>query len=107
MLKSPTNNLNEAVMQKLLRLDYQGSVVRVVIASNVSLVNVHGLLLQDLCSVWVVLTPETQLKKVQKMGTVLDVEIASGTTVSLFGKQWCGRAAERVNKKWKAVKDLI
>ncbi|BFZ53517.1 RNase P/RNase MRP complex subunit [Savitreella phatthalungensis] len=106
---SPTVALGTpATMDKLLKADYHGAVVRVVKSSCPSLVFIGGIIVKETRHTFVICTKSKGFRTVPKESAVFEFEllVSEGTTHppliwEIYGEFFGHRSADRVGRKFK------
>ncbi|XP_034949838.1 ribonuclease P protein subunit p29 [Chelonus insularis] len=99
---SPTDPQWETMNLKLMRADLHGADMAVVKSKCPSLIGIRGILIQETKNAFRVIGEDNTVRTIPKMAVVVDIFLV-GVKLTLFGKEFCIRPAERCVKKFKAV----
>ncbi|XP_014670531.1 PREDICTED: ribonuclease P protein subunit p29-like [Priapulus caudatus] len=97
----PSRALAADAQHRLLKADYHGCVLTVARSRCPSLVGVAGIVLQETRCTWRLVTREDRLVTVPKATCVFTFEL-EGHVVTLYGKHFVHRPADRCSKKFKS-----
>jgi ribonuclease P protein subunit POP4 len=87
----------------LLKADFHGCILSVIQSKVPSLVGTEGIVIQETENTFNILTQKNKLKLIPKQGSIFscNLEIEKTFTVTIYGDNFCYRAAERAARKFK------
>ncbi|XP_002736301.1 ribonuclease P protein subunit p29-like [Saccoglossus kowalevskii] len=97
----PEKGFNKQTLEKLLKADYHGCIIKVTKSKCPSYVGTTGIVVQETKNVFKIITKDDILKTIPKVNTVFCVEVQS-LLVTLYGNHLRRRASERSVKKFKS-----
>ncbi|XP_059474745.1 ribonuclease P protein subunit p29 [Neocloeon triangulifer] len=92
----------------LQKADFHGAVIRVVRSKCSSLVGSQGIILMDTKNMFQIICKNNMVKSIPKQSSLFEITIQD-LTISVFGKHFITKPAERSTKKVKArmLKDIV
>lgn len=102
LLNFESPSISEAgAQQKLAKADMHGALITVVRATCASLVGARGIVVQETCNTFVIVTLANRLTRLPKANTVFSLRLGP-LECTIYGNHFCFKASERAVRKFKS-----